>query len=255
VQDLADELRSTGARLFFHVQDEGAAAPTQQEADDNPSSEDEATSEPEIPPAGKTGQDAPPEAGDADAGEAGEDDTNEAKADPGVEACPPDDRPMSSEPDVEDEFAARFERFLDGELENDEIINLVTDALDGGHYQEARELLHFTPRNDNEELARKRHLADYYLAVDQPATALDIIQSLQIDSLPEDDRRDLLMKQASCYNGLNDLENARVIYKAVAKQFPSDQIDALKKRTDERIKQHKRGDALVLEKTTSLNDD
>jgi hypothetical protein len=247
VLDLADSLRKTGARLFFHVQEESSGQTKQKTGAKHQPDE-----EPVDPPSeDASSNDVTPETAAARA----EEEASGSGAQIDVEDCVPDRSPMAASPEPSDRFVEQFERFLDGKLNNDEIITLAAKALERKNNEEARELLHFTPRNENEELARKRHLVDYYLAVEQPSTALEIIESLQTDPLPENDRRELMIKQASCHNKLNDFENAQAIYKKIAKEFPSDDIEAMAKRNDERIKQSQSGEALVLEKTTSLQDE
>jgi hypothetical protein len=253
VLELAASLRAAGARLFFHVQEESSGEPTQQPHEQPQADEDEAESPSEEV---SSDEDATSESVSSETDTVPpEEDVRSSEDEADIQVYVPDSVPMASSPDPPDPFVSQFDRYLDGQLENDAIITLTAEALERGKNDEARELLHFTPRNENEELARMRHLANYYLAVEQPSTALDIIESLKADSLPDDDRRELMIKQASCHSKLNDFDSVKAVYKKIADEFPSDEIETMAKRNDEHINIRRSGDALVLEKTTSLQDD
>jgi tetratricopeptide (TPR) repeat protein len=260
VVKLAESLRTVGARLFFHVQDEAPqpsahvedAAETVSEPDSEPADEPTATDSDhkatEASDQSQTEDDPSVVTDDADQ-------VTDGEAESDVEVAEPADAPMASGPKTIDPFQERFEHFLDGKLDHDAILDLIAEALERGSYDEARELLHFQPRNDAEELARKRHLVDYHMSVDRPSTAIDIIESIDADALPDDAKRDILVKLASCFNKLSDFESAQAVYDNIAREFPSEEIEKLAKRNNERIIERQRSGALVLEKTTSLQDD
>jgi tetratricopeptide (TPR) repeat protein len=266
VLNLARSLRTAGARLFFHVQDDIPEKPEPEQPGqdrDAGSTAPELDSETEAAPKLSDAAEETPTVSESperdDVATVDEDSENDSVIDggedPDVEVAVPTDSPMTSGPDSTDPFEEQFELFLDGKLDNDSILDLAVEALDRGKYEEARELLHFDPRNEAEELARKRHLIDYHMSVDRPITALEIIDSIDAKSLPDVARREILIKQASCHNKLSDFESAQAVYEKIADEFPSEEVDKMAKSNNERIIKRQRGDALVLEKTTSLQDD
>jgi tetratricopeptide (TPR) repeat protein len=154
-----------------------------------------------------------------------------------------------------DPFDARFDQFLDGRLDNGNILALVEEALESGRMEEARELLHFEPQDEAQEIARNLHLVHYHLAVDRPAHGLALIEAVDLSALAPEDRRDMLIGKAACHKRMNDYENADKIYTEIMKEFPSSDVERIAERNHERYLRAKRGGALVLEKTTSLSDD
>jgi hypothetical protein len=96
---------------------------------------------------------------------------------------------------------------------------------------------------------------DYHMATGHPSAAIDLIESLEGASLVAETRREIMIIQASCHNKLRDYQAAKEIYQKLSEEFPSEEIDKMAKRNDERILEQQEGGALVLEKTTSLQDD
>jgi tetratricopeptide (TPR) repeat protein len=247
VLNLAESLSRAGARLFFYVQTESGSETAERPSQDSPSGEPK----PEDVPAEAA---APQPEGQKDEPPGG-DDLPAAIAEVDVEVDVPLETPIESAPDSPDSFEAQFERFLDGKLDNDAVLELAASALESGKTEEARELLHFDPENDGQRSARMRYLVEYYVALDKPSAALNLIDSIDLASLAAEDRRVILIKKASCHNIMNDFESAKAVYDEIANEFPSDEVDKLLERNNERLKRRRDGGALVLEITTSLQDD
>jgi len=253
VHNLAASLRNAGAKLFFHVDDEpdeSTDEPAVEDAESPVDEPDESTNEPAVQDELAV-EDAEPPVDEPD------------------EPDEPDeldelDEPMEA-PAVQDEsagevaeatgFDARFDKYLGGRLDNDSVLELITDGLQRNMLDEVRELLHFEPHNDYEETARKQRLVDYYMAVDRPSTALELIETLDLKALDSNDTRAVLTKKAVCQKLINDFEGANDTYLKIKREFPSPEADKMAKQNYERYLEDQCGKALVLEKTTSLHDD
>ena len=123
VLQLAESLRDAGARLFFHVEEEAPQPQPQPAA--------KIESEPEI----ETEPEAEPE--------------SDAEDKPALE-------PMDLDVDVErpgggSSFDGRYQRFLDGRLENEDILTLIDEAIAKGRSEEARTLLQAVQENLSED--------------------------------------------------------------------------------------------------------
>jgi hypothetical protein len=276
VTNLAGALRDAGALLFFHVDDQSdtkadaEADSAVEEVDEDPAAYAVPDETPEIE---ETIEDEITEPAD-ETPETEETIENEylpeepAHEEPVLEATPvavppvePDaddvEIPNGATADTEntDGFRSKFERFLDGRLDNGSALGLAREAIERGLPDEARELLRFKPNDEDEALDRKRCLVDYYLSIDRPIPALGIIEMIRVSELEDDDKRDLLTQKAACQKLTSDLEGAHNTYLRIMREFPSPEIDRMAKRNYERYLQNQCDGALVLEKTASLHDE
>jgi hypothetical protein len=273
---LAQALRDAGARIFFHI-DEGASAGQEAAgpAEETPALTGAARDEEEAaihekPQPTREVSEATASAAEVSRTEkpaeeldvSSEEKTQSEQSDPDELLDAPVEQPqpvvddaseVANRADPLEQFRSGFGRFREGQLDNDSILVLVEDAFDLGMLDKVRELLNFEPRDPGEAVARKRYLVNFYLATDRPATALEIIETIETDSLDDDALQDILMKKASCQRAMNDYEGAHKTSMTIVKRFPSPENDRIAKRNYQRYLQKQCGDAPVLEKTTSLH--
>jgi tetratricopeptide (TPR) repeat protein len=127
-----------------------------------------------------------------------------------------DDETVDNVPD----FASRFASFENGDLDNNEIIDLVEEAARSGRMPAMKKLLEFRPDNLAQEIERKYYLAEYYLHDDQPLSALIILRTVNINGLSKEQRKAFLLRYAYCYQQLNRFDAAQSTYLRIMSEYP-----------------------------------
>ena len=152
-----------------------------------------------------------------------------------------------------EDFDSQFRSFLQGTLDGARIIALMDRAFDEERMAEMKRLLVFEPANLGEEIARKYQLARYYLATDQPLSALVALKSVQPGALSKEERRTFLLRIADCYRELHNYEAAHGVYLRVMSEHPGDSDTEAAARTNyAKYIEAAAGVAPTLEKLTNL---
>jgi len=155
--------------------------------------------------------------------------------------------------DNRSDYRKRYQSFKNGDLNNDEIIELIEEAARLGHMRHMKDLLTFIPENVAQETKRKYYLAEYYLHDDQPVAALVILRTVNINGLGKEERKAFLLKNAFCYQQLNRFEAAQSVYLRMASEFPDfEAAEHMAKLNYERHLETSASGALALEKISSL---
>jgi len=153
-------------------------------------------------------------------------------------------------------FEARFERFLDGKIDNEATVAMIDEAYEAGLWEELRELLHFQPESDNEHFIRQFYQAEYHINCGRTLPALELLRTIDRSTLFDDQVRIVGLKQASCERMVCDFEAANNTFMKLKEAFPdSEEIAQLAKRNYEQYLQDQCNEAPVLEKTASLTTD
>jgi len=151
------------------------------------------------------------------------------------------------------DYRARYQSFKNGDLNNNEIIELIEEAARLGHMRQMKNLLTFIPENVAQETRRKYYLAEYYLHTDQPVAALVILRTVNINGLGKEERKAFLLKNAFCYQQLSRFEAAQSVYLRMASEFPDfEAAEHMAKLNYERHLETSASGALALEKISSL---
>jgi tetratricopeptide (TPR) repeat protein len=289
-RNLAEALRDGGAKLFFHIDDDSSdpresgveavaeeageafvesepeAAPPREEVEE-PDAEDEraGAEEPAEIPAASTMEELHEEWVDEPDEEPKEAAVQEPNPDVETESIEPVSQLESdhvaaaeeSTPEAVEEpgdsFEADFQKSISNELDNESALAAAVEALKRGLFDEARELLHFEPRDGREDFERRRCLIDYYMAIDRSSPALAIIESIDTAGIDDNDHREILMKKAACHKQMHDFERAHDTYTVIMRKFPSSEVNKMAKRNYRRYLQSQCDEVLVLEKTTSID--
>jgi tetratricopeptide (TPR) repeat protein len=158
--------------------------------------------------------------------------------------------------DVEeaDDFASRYEGFENGDLDNNEIIELVEKAARMGKVDEMKKLLSFKPENLAQEVKRKYYLSEYYLHEDQPLSALVILKTVNLNGLSKEERKAFLLKNAYCYQQLNRFDAAHSAYLKIMSEDPNfSAAEHMAKVNYEKHLQSSASGGPVLEKVSTLH--
>jgi hypothetical protein len=126
-------------------------------------------------------------------------------------------------------------------------------AFEEDRMDEMKRLLAFEPVNLGEEIARKYQLARYYLATDQPVSALVTLKTVQLGALCKEERKTFLLRIAECYRRLHNYEAAHSVYLRVLSEYPGDRAaEAAAKTNYAMYVEAAAGAAPALEKLTNL---
>jgi tetratricopeptide (TPR) repeat protein len=159
-----------------------------------------------------------------------------------------------SVPDDPDNFETRYRAFENGDLDNNEIIDLVEKAAKQGKMGEMKNLLAFKPKNVAQEVKRKYYLAEYYLHEDQPLSALVILKTVNLNALSKDERKAFLLKNAYCYQQLNRFDAAHSAYLKIMSEDPNfSAAEHMAKVNYEKHLQSSASGGPVLEKVSTLH--
>jgi hypothetical protein len=162
--------------------------------------------------------------------------------------------PITESDRARTDFESLYQDYKDGKLDNEATLDLIDRAFDRGRLDEAKSLLDFRPVTIREEVRRILRLADYYLYTDQPLPALIALESSDISSLNQGERREHLTKMASCYRALKMYEAAHCILINLMNDEPSNtRLARLAKENYEDYLQECCEEALILEKVCFLN--
>jgi thioredoxin-like negative regulator of GroEL len=141
-----------------------------------------------------------------------------------------------------------------GKMDNDVILDQIDAAIDQGRFDEAKSLLDFRPVTIREEVKRILRLADYYYCSDQPLSALIALKSFDPNALNRQEKRDYMIKMATCYRALKQFEAAHCVLINLMNDEPSDtQLVSLAKANYEDYLRERCEGALILEKVCSPN--
>jgi len=118
---------------------------------------------------------------------------------------------------------------------------------------EMKKHLDFEPANLGEEVARKRQLGRYYLAVGQPLFALIALKSVQPGALGKAETRTFQLLLAESYSQLHNYEAAHAVYLRMLSDHPADPIVELSAKANyAKYLGAAAGAAPALEKQTTL---
>ncbi len=116
-----------------------------------------------------------------------------------------------------------------------------------------KRLLSFDPVNLGEDVARKYHLARYYLEEDRPLPALVALRTVHLNSLSREERKDFMLRIAECYRALHNFEAAHGVYLRIMTEHPGvPEAETLARANYARYIETAMGAAAALEKTTTL---
>lgn len=175
----------------------------------------------------------------------------DAADDPAARVSAPAQPPGPGEPH---DFDARYSAFLEGLMEDDDIIALIDDAFTEGETEKLKILLSFKPDGLEEETKRKLYLAQYYLFTDAPLEALAVLKSIPIDSIGAEARKDVLLKLAACYRSVHMYEAAHGALLKIKSDHPSSPvIERLLQHNYADYMEHRSSGAIVLEKTGHID--
>ena len=114
-----------------------------------------------------------------------------------------------------------FEMFTGGRLDNRAALELIERALAAGRLDEMRTVLSFAPANIGEDVERKRLLAEYYLEIEKPLSALVALKTVNVNALDKDGRNKHLSRIAACYRALQNFEAAHSVYLRLLSDNPA----------------------------------
>lgn len=165
-------------------------------------------------------------------------------------AAPPP--PPSDEP-PRDEYETLSESFARGELKGADALRLSELAVERGDTEAARCYLDFEPENVGQEITRKQLLAEYYVRVDRPQSALIILKTIHLDTLGREQKQRLLLLIAYCYKMLNRFDAAQSVYlRLLGEGIDSAAIEQMAEANRHRYLNEITGAAPVLEKVLTL---
>ncbi|MEJ2719583.1 MAG: hypothetical protein P8181_00400 [bacterium] len=109
------------------------------------------------------------------------------------------------------------------------------------------------PDNFAEDIRRKYLLAEYYLAVERPVQALIALKTVHLDTLSRGERKDFLLRIATCYQRLHNHEAAHGVFLRIMADHPDEgDIETMARLNYEEYLRDLSGGSSTLEKTTSL---
>jgi tetratricopeptide (TPR) repeat protein len=153
-----------------------------------------------------------------------------------------------------EDFNDRYVSFLEGCMEDEEIISLIDDAFTQGENERLPRLLSFKPAGLAEEMQRKLHLTRFYLLKGTPLEALAVIKSIAVDSVPQQVKKDVLLKLAACYRRVHMYEAAHsALLKLKCEHPDSSAIDRLLKNNYSDYLNQQSSGAFILEKTGHID--
>jgi hypothetical protein len=240
VRNVAGALYASGARSFFYIEDDASSPPPE----DTPSSPAERAPLPPVAPAPAPAvivAGPPADTGD-DAAQA-----VEAEPEPGT---------AEDEPSVPPSFDERFDRFQEGGLDDDDVVELMEEAV-GRHDVDALERLFARAPHDGGHDAR-RGLCEVELQLmrARPGAGLDTLKRLRGADLDEEQRKSIWVKTVECQRMQRDYDAAHLTLVQLVKLYPDcPEVDRLAKQNYKEYLENHCTDAPVLEKVTSLDDD
>jgi len=246
VNNLGEALYESGARTFFHVDEDEVQTPAE-ELDSEVTEVEYAIDEP-LPPV-ETPEEVPQPADVADVVR------EEAEFFEQYNDVSEDD--TEQEGPIEDmTFAGRLATFRAGSLDPDATVTLVEEAFESGRIEELRELLEFEPRNADEQLLRKRYQVECHIVDNYAVAALDILDTIDSSQLSDEETRFVGMKTAVCHRMMNEFEAAHEILLKLSERFPDDEdINKLARRNYEQFLRLQIDDSPALEKATFVASD
>lgn len=159
------------------------------------------------------------------------------------------------EPAQEDysDFDSLYRAYLDGRLDHARTIEAAGRAFEERRMKEMKRLLSFEPANLGEDIARKYHLARYFIEEERPLNALVALRTINLNSLGKDERKDFLLRIAECYAALHNFEAAHGVYLRIMTEHPGlPEAETLARANYARYIDTAAGAAAALEKTTTL---
>lgn len=177
-----------------------------------------------------------------------------APTDKTVEFSP--ETPTEPEEDLDEcpkDFETLYQMFSEGRIDNPAAIELIERALCEGRLEEMKTVLAFTPANIGEDMARRRLLADYYLEIERPLSALIALKSINMNGLSKEERIAHLTSIATCYRALHNFEAAHSVFLRLLSEQPgAADIERMAESNYELYLQSVTGSAPSLEKVSSL---
>ena len=163
--------------------------------------------------------------------------------------------PASTAPEQEatNTFDKRYGDFLKGDMDDADIIALIDDAFIHGEEEKLPQLLSFKANGFEDDLRRKLQLTRFHLLQESPLEALSVIKSIDIDTVPDEARKDVLLKLAACYRRVHMYEDAHNTLLRFKSEYPDSPVAdrLLKHNYSDYMKQQGCGVEL-LEKTSEL---
>jgi tetratricopeptide (TPR) repeat protein len=118
------------------------------------------------------------------------------------------------------DFDSLWRRFENGDLGNDEILELADSAIRLGKTKQLKALLTFTPTTTAQDTRRKYYLAEYYLEEDDPLNAIVLLKTVDLNGLTREERKTFMLKHAYCYQQLNQFDAAHGMYLKILSENP-----------------------------------
>jgi hypothetical protein len=118
------------------------------------------------------------------------------------------------------DFDSRYRAFENGDLNNDEILDLADAAVRLGRTAQLKTLLSFTPTTGGQDIKRKYFLAEYYLEEDDPLSALVVLKSVDLGALDREERKTFMLKHAYCCQQLGQFDAAHGVYLKILSENP-----------------------------------
>ncbi|MDH3196653.1 MAG: tetratricopeptide repeat protein [Candidatus Krumholzibacteria bacterium] len=239
VRHVADALYEVGARAFFHVEAEAAVpeAPAPEPVAPEPVATEPPAPEVIVPEAPSPEPAAP-----------------EPPAPEVIVPEAPSPEPVASEPVAPEPEAAGPSKPAGQTFE--ERVALIERAIEEERVDALGELVEFEPEDDDQSLERDFYRAEHHLLCSRPAAALALFAAVEGAARGRDLGRRAGLKVAASQRMMNDFGAAQDTLSKLLETYPgSEEIDRLAKQNRQQHLENQRGDALVLEKTTSLTTD
>lgn len=244
VMNVADALYTSGASTFFHIDRD----------DDNADPKAEA---------GEAGQEEPVENTEIEAAveEAGVETTPDEPAETvddsgAAEGHPDGPGIVAGQPDEPPTFQERMRRFDEGELTDDEVTQLMEEAVEEGLMEELGRLVRDAAGSNGFAVRRALCEAEYELVQERPARALECLDGIRDAELTEDQRKAMWLKTVACQRMMRDVDAAHQTLLQVVELYPDcPEVERLARINYREYLHNQCADATVLEKVSSLDGD
>jgi hypothetical protein len=161
----------------------------------------------------------------------------------------PAPEPVASEPAAAEPSKPAAQTF-------EERLALIERAIEDERVEALGELVEFEPEDDDQSLERDFYRAEHHLLCSRPAAALELFVAVEGAARGRDLGRRAGLKVAASQRQMNDFGAAQDTLSKLLETYPgNEEIERLAKQNRQQHLESQRGDALVLEKTTSLTTD
>jgi hypothetical protein len=182
--------------------------------------------------------------------------TVEAEAEPEAESQPEPEPDVEALPPEPPTFAQRFARFKDGTLDDDDVLELLAEAVAEQRMDELGQLLGTNGDSEAHAVAWGLAGAEYELMSGHPGRALERLEALRERDMSDTERKDMWLKTVACQRMRRDLDAAHTTLTQLLELYPDCQeVAQLARQNYREYLQNQCADAPVLEKMTSLDGD